>query len=196
MVAARRLNNGAIFFTDTSVGIRCVICPPAFRYLSSEFSMRIRPLLESDLDAISAVCVDSFMATVAPGLSVQGVATFLSVASAEAFGARMKEDNAILVAEEEDCPVGVIELKEGRHVTMFFVAPAYQRKGIGKALLVAVLPRRRGDVLTVRASLSSVPAYVSYGFACSGEVGEVAGLVYQPMTLLLGRAGKEGTALL
>lgn len=152
--------------------------------------MLIRPLLESDLDAISVVCVDSFMATVALELSAQGVATFLGVASAEAFGARMKEDNAILVAEEEGRAVGVIELKEGRHVAMFFVAPAHQRKGIGKALLAAVLPQMRGDVVTVRASLSSVPAYVGYGFECSGEVGEVAGLVYQPMALLLGRAGK------
>lgn len=152
--------------------------------------MRIRPLLETDLDAISAVCIESFMATVAPGLSAQGVTTFLGVASAGAFGARMKEDNAILVAEEEGRPLGVIELKEGRHVAMFFVAPANQRKGIGKALLAAVLPKVRGDVVTVRASLPSVPAYAGYGFECSGEVGEVAGLSYQPMTLLLGRTGK------
>lgn len=35
--------------------------------------------------------------------------------------------------------------------------------------------------MTVKASLSSVPAYQRYGFTLAGNVGEFAGLVYQPV---------------
>ncbi|MCS6136246.1 GNAT family N-acetyltransferase [Shewanella baltica] len=41
------------------------------------------------------------------------------------------------------------------------------------------------DVVTVSASLSSVPAYVKYGFKFNGDTGISAGLVYQPMKIEL-----------
>ena len=43
----------------------------------------------------------------------------------------------------------------------------------------------RVDVLRVSASLSSVPAYERYGFACAGEAAESSGLRYQPMDMQL-----------
>jgi len=49
-------------------------------------------------------------------------------------------------------------------------------------LLAAVMAQARSEVVTVNASLSSVAFYQRHGFACSGEVGESAGLIYQPMT--------------
>ncbi len=45
----------------------------------------------------------------------------------------------------------------------------------------AALQQARSEVVTVKASLSSVPSYERYGFVRSGEVGEFAGLVYQPL---------------
>lgn len=57
----------------------------------------IRPAHADDLPAISAVCLAAFTAAVAPSLSAAGIATFGSVAAAEAFGARLHGDNHILV---------------------------------------------------------------------------------------------------
>ena len=48
-------------------------------------------------------------------------------------------------------------------------------------LMSAALEQARGEAVTVSASLSSVTAYESYGFSLAGDVGEFAGLVYQPM---------------
>lgn len=141
----------------------------------------IRPAHVDDLPAISAVCLAAFTAAVAPSLSAAGIATFGSVAAAEAFGARLQGDNHILVAEQDGRVVGVIELKEGRHLAMLFVDPGYQGQGIGHALFEAVLPQVREPVLTVRASLNAVPTYLRYGFVLDGEVGEFNGLVYQQM---------------
>lgn len=45
----------------------------------------------------------------------------------------------------------------------------------------AALEHARVEVVTVRASLPSVPAYQHYGFTLAGEVNAFAGMVYQPM---------------
>ncbi|WP_164072586.1 MULTISPECIES: GNAT family N-acetyltransferase [Stenotrophomonas] len=143
----------------------------------------IRPARPDDLAAISAICMAAFHEAVAPSLSAQGVATFTQVAAADAFAERLQGDNHILVAEQDRDIVGVIELKEGRHLAMLFVAPACQGQGIGHALLQAVLPQLRTPAMSVRASLNAVPTYQRYGFVIDGEVGEFNGLVYQPLSL-------------
>lgn len=142
---------------------------------------KIRPAHIDDVPAISALCMAAFNEAVAPSLSAAGIATFGSVATADAFAARLQGDNHILVAEQDARVVGVVELKEGRHLAMLFVDPACQGRGIGHALFEAVLLRVREPVLTVRASLNAVPVYERYGFVRDGEVGEFNGLVYQQM---------------
>lgn len=143
---------------------------------------RIRPAHADDLPAISRVCMAAFNAAVAPTLGAEGIATFGSVATADAFGARLHGDNHILVAEQDTRIVGVVELKEGRHLAMLFVDPDCQGQGIGRALFQAVLPQLRAPSMSVRASLNAVAAYQRYGFVLDGEVGEFNGLVYQPLT--------------
>ena len=63
---------------------------------------------------------------------------------------------------------------------MLTVAPSLSALGV-QTFANAALEPARGDAVTVRASLSSVAAYESYGFALAGDVGESAGQVYQPM---------------
>ena len=48
-----------------------------------------------------------------------------------------------------------------------------------------MLPYSKTDVITVSASLTSITAYLNFGFECVGEVSESAGLTYQPMELKL-----------
>ncbi|MNO61091.1 putative N-acetyltransferase YafP [compost metagenome] len=143
--------------------------------------MQIRKLTYDDLPDASALCLEAFMLAVAPSLSAQGVETFGKAAAPQAFAERMVGDNLLLVGVAGGTLTGLIELKEGRHVAMLFIAPGWQRRGVGKRLLQAALEQARVNVVTVRASLSSVAAYERYGFVKAGEVGEFAGLVYQPM---------------
>lgn len=121
------------------------------------------------------------MQAVAPSLSAQGIETFTKVVAPQAFAERMRGDNLMLACVAQGALTGLIELKEGRHVAMLFIAPGWQRQGIGTRLMNAALEHARVDVVTVKASLSSVPAYQHYGFTLAGEVGEFAGLLYQPM---------------
>ncbi|AVO56259.1 GNAT family N-acetyltransferase [Ectopseudomonas mendocina] len=142
-------------------------------------------MVESDLEAVSALCISAFMTAVAPSLSPQGVAPFTQIAAADSFAKRMAGDNLMLVFVQENQVLGVIELKEGRHVAMLFVDPQQQSRGVGRQLVAAALAHARSEVVTVSASLTSVAAYERYGFNRAGEIGEYDGLVYQPMTITL-----------
>ncbi|PWI03624.1 GNAT family N-acetyltransferase, partial [Stenotrophomonas maltophilia] len=137
----------------------------------------IRPAHVDDLPAISAVCLAAFTAAVAPSLSAAGIATFGSVAAAEAFGARLHGDNHILVAEQDGRVIGVIELKEGRHLAMLFVDPACQGQGIGHALFEAGSPPVREPVPTLRASLHAGPPSLRPCVSLGGGGRQVHGLV-------------------
>ncbi|MCC9008662.1 GNAT family N-acetyltransferase [Pseudomonas putida] len=143
--------------------------------------MQIRNLTPDDLPQASTLCLEAFMQAVAPSLSAQGIETFTKVVAPQAFAERMRGDNLMLACVAQGALTGLIELKEGRHVAMLFIAPGWQRQGIGTRLMNAALEHARVDVVTVKASLPSVPAYQRYGFTLAGEVGEFAGLLYQPM---------------
>ncbi|WP_299494414.1 GNAT family N-acetyltransferase [uncultured Shewanella sp.] len=153
--------------------------------------MIIREMEEKDLDAVSAICMHSFLASVADTLSDEGVLTFTNIATSNAFFDRMKGDNLMLVAEKGEKIEGVIELKEGRHIAMLFISPKHQKEGIGRKLLSSVMHYAKVKTVTVSASLSSVPVYEKYGFQCKGDASESAGLAYQPMEMKL----KQGTNL-
>lgn len=142
---------------------------------------------DKDVEAVSATCMASFLRSVASTLSKEGISTFSNIAASSAFLDRMKGDNLMLVAEKDGKIEGVIELKEGRHVAMLFINPECQKKGIGRKLLLTALNHAKVEVITVSASLPSVSAYKKYGFECKGEIGESAGLLYQPMDIKLNK---------
>lgn len=147
--------------------------------------MKIRTLQLSDVEAASAVCAAAFNQSVADSLPAEGVAIFAKISAPEAFRERMSKDTVMLVAEIEDSIVGVAELREGHHVSMLFVRPDRQQQGVGKALLRQLVKHARSPSITVSASLSSVTAYQTFGFALAGEINQIAGLIYQPMTMTL-----------
>jgi GNAT superfamily N-acetyltransferase len=150
--------------------------------------MLIRKVQPADLPRLSSLCIDAFLGSVASTLTEEGINTFKKIASVDGFANRMEADNKMLACEDGGEVIGVVELKEGRHIAMLFVDPCRQKKGVGRSLISAVLPCTRRAVLTVNASLTSVPAYLSYGFKCTGEAGELAGLKYQPMEMVLDKS--------
>jgi len=127
------------------------------------------------------------MGTVAPTLQEDGIKTFHGIASIASLESRMGADNEMLVYEDNDKVIGFIELKEDRHIAMLFVSPRHQRKGVGKSLISEILSDTKNNTITVSASLTSVSAYLGYGFECTGEVSESAGLTYQPMEMKLNK---------
>lgn len=78
----------------------------------------------------------------------------------------------VVVAEEEGEPVGFAELEASGHIDRVYVSARRQRRGIGQALLKAVLAeaeRRALRRLFVEASITARPFFESLGFAVLAE---------------------------
>lgn len=149
--------------------------------------MAIREMNPADASEVSRMVLAAFRESIAGELSEEGVHAFCELASPEAFSKRLTEDNLMFVFEAQGRILGMIELKQGRHLAMLFVSPACQKRGIGRKLVQVALAYSRVPSVTVSASLPSVPAYQKYGFRVVGPEEEEQGLRYIPMEIELHR---------
>ena len=82
--------------------------------------------------------------------------------------------------------VGIVRLTPDAHVGRLAVLPAWRGRGIGSALLQAVLQRARDKGLTtvtLHAQTHALPFYARMGFRAEGEVFMEAGIPHRRMTL-------------
>ena len=105
----------------------------------------------------------------------------------------VRPDVNFLIAEEDGAFCGAVGLREHRHLHHLFVAPKFQRRGIGWQLWRAVrdtaMAAGNPGKFTVNASLNAVPVYQRFGFESVGGPQQGNGLIFQPMTLVY-RAGE------
>ncbi len=92
----------------------------------------------------------------------------------------------LLIAKSSSNIVGVIDVRDNSHICLFFVARAYQQKGIGRGLLeqALALSIERDPAITavdVHSSLFSVQAYQRLGFQQSKPAQIVNGIRFVPM---------------
>lgn len=125
---------------------------------------------------------------VGPDFSDEGVAEFER--SARRFLIESPDDHAVTVAISEGALVGMIDVRDASHVCLFFVDAAYQRRGVGAALLTAAVERARGhdslvDAITVNSGPAAVSAYRALGFAETAPESNVNGIRFVPMRLQL-----------
>ncbi|WP_271271303.1 GNAT family N-acetyltransferase [Aliamphritea hakodatensis] len=143
--------------------------------------MNIRPMHISEVNYASELIMAAFFDTVAHTLPRHGIESFRDIVSADSLRQYQQDGALVLVAEEEHQVIGLGAIRAGRHIGLLFVEPQFQRRGIGKALIKALLDHREADTVTVRASVPSIPAYEHYGFHISGQLEESAGIISQPM---------------
>lgn len=92
----------------------------------------------------------------------------------------------IVVAESNSQIVGMIDVKENYHISIFFVEPSYIGKGIGRGLLshaIMLCKKNNPDFneLDVNSSPWAVPVYGKLGFEPSGPEQESHGIRYTRM---------------
>ena len=125
---------------------------------------------------------------VAPGFSDEGIAEFRKFVDTEAMAKRHDEGDIFLVAELDRNIVGMIAMRDTRHIALLFVEKAYQRKGIARRLVQqgAATCRKHNPTLskiTVNASPNAVSAYEHIGFRAVAEEQEKNGIRFIPMEL-------------
>ncbi len=140
--------------------------------------------------AVMEVVHSSFSAFVAPEYPAKGVEAFQAFANEEALKQRCSCGGFVFTARNDDGLVGVIEMRDCRHVALFFVDAAFQGRGVGRELLALSVEEcrkrnRRLKEITVNASPNAVEAYKKMGFIPGKEEQMLHGIRFVPMTLLL-----------
>ena len=148
--------------------------------------VRCRYMKPGEEDRVIDLIVEVFKQSVAPGYSPEEVNQFLKYARSDDLLKRSRSDHFILVAQAGREIVAMIEIKKYHHISLFFVAEPFQRKGIGKALLKRALKicRDRDPWLreiSVNASPNAVGAYAQMGFEPRGPARTISGIRFFPM---------------
>ncbi len=155
----------------------------------NSLGLSIHQMQRGHEQAVADLIERTFMAAVAPGYSPEGVEAFLRYAAPGALLHRAEgPKHRTLVAIDGDRAVGVVELREGRHISLMFVDPLYQGRGLGRQLLHRVLSARQETQvaeITVNASPNAVSTYRRMGFRPAEPQRERDGILYVPMVAQL-----------
>ena len=142
-----------------------------------------RQIQPSEAAAVSVLAREVFDQFVAPLYKSEGVVEFHRYASVEALSQRHESGHITLVAEHSGELVGMLHLREPRHVSMLFVRSSRQRGGIARGLLAAAesLAGETDCKFTVNSSPNAVSAYERLDFHIMGPEQCVLGIRFVPM---------------
>ncbi len=105
---------------------------------------------------------------VAPDFPQEGIEEFYKFANESSLARRSESDGFTIICYQDGKAVGVIEIRDTSHISMFFVKSSYQHRGIGKALFLEALStiRKNKDIhsVTVKSALNAVTVYEHLGF--------------------------------
>lgn len=85
------------------------------------------------------------------------------------------------VAVQENQIIGVIALREAKHLFHLFVSPSYQRKGVAAQLWQFARQSSNATSISVNSTPIAVPVYERFGFQITGPRVEKIGIAYVPM---------------
>ncbi len=151
-------------------------------------TITINPASSSDLKQIIEFVRAVYDESVAPNYSSAGNEEFYKYLDPNWLQQRLESDHWILMAvdQDDDDLVGIIEIRENKHLSMLFVRTQNQRQGIGKKLLQSAIEKIKKNnpeqkVLSVHSSPNSVAAYERMGFEKLGSEQEVNGIRFTSM---------------
>jgi len=128
--------------------------------------------------AVLDLVMRGFDELVRPDFSDEGVSEFTRAATA--FVLERPAGHHITVAEGDGKLVGMIDVRDGSHICLFFVDADSRGCGIGRELLGSAA-QAGSATLTVNSSPWAVPVYERLGFAATGPEIERNGIRAVPM---------------
>jgi GNAT superfamily N-acetyltransferase len=150
----------------------------------------IRKMQGGEEYQVSSLVQEVFSEVIAPLCSERGNQEFLKFIEPESVHERSGKDHVVYVAEDKMLKriVGMLEIKNSQHITLFFVEKPYQHKGIGRLLLEKVKVsgmEKSVHEITVDSSPNAVTAFQAFGFTMIDAEKEQNGIKYVPMKLVL-----------
>lgn len=147
--------------------------------------MLIRMIEQKDAAEAVKLILEGYDRFMARDYSPGGAAHFR--AYAEALPERISSENHFaLVAVDDGELVGIIELRDCHHCTLFFVKARFHGQGIGRWLFEEAVAHARAKVphlssVEVHSSPYAVPVYRKLGFKNTDTLQDSDGIIYQPM---------------
>jgi len=139
----------------------------------------------ADAPRVSELLVSLSKEFIVTDFSEDGRSYFLSELAPEKMAERFSGDFQFLLAEDGGVLVGVAATRSKNHLYYLFVSKSHQRRGLAKRLWTQVKENNRvagaSIVFTVNASNYAIQAYERLGFALTGEVQQVKGVIFNPM---------------
>ncbi len=125
---------------------------------------------------------------VAPDYSDEGNSKYYSSVTLSFIEKWKREQRISLIAKTDKRVVGIIDLKNNNHLTMFFVDDRYQNQGIGtellkKAIIKAIENDSELSYLEVNSSPFAVKVYEKLGFHKISEEKELFGIKFTEMKM-------------
>lgn len=139
----------------------------------------IRMLDTNERDQAIALSLDVFIRCGAADFNEEGLDTFKSFI----FNNQLMDELTLYGTFDATGLVGILGTKNGgKHISLFFIRLAYQRKSIGRQLFTKVFGEEPvQEELTVNSSSYAVPFYQNMGFEILGEAQIYHGLKSIPM---------------
>lgn len=151
-----------------------------------------REMAAGDERAVSALIEEVFDEFIAPDYGPGGVEEFKRhILPEDLLHRQLGGDSFIILAEEDGEVVGVIDVRDGCHIRLFFVRKDRQGRGIGRGLFDLSLLRCREEdpsleEITVNSSPYAIPIYESLGFFVSRPERTRNGIRHTPMSYRVG----------
>ncbi len=150
----------------------------------------VRCAYHSDWDKAMELAWATFKRFDAPDYSREGIENFYNFVTDDMLRKMFVAGNyQLFVATDQDKCVGMLSLRERKHISLLFVDADYQHNGIASALVnfVAsyVLDEEGLDKLTVNSSPYAVGFYHKRGFKDTALQTTKDGIIFTPMELQL-----------
>jgi GNAT superfamily N-acetyltransferase len=146
--------------------------------------VQYRDMVAGEEHEVLALVMRGFDELVRPDFSDEGVAEFTR--AARSFVVERPPGHLIFVAERDGRIVGMVDVRDSSHVSLFFVEQSERGRGVGRALLDFAIERSGSakpiaSAITVNSSPWAVPVYQRLGFLATGPESETNGIHCVPM---------------
>ena len=156
-------------------------------YPSKYGTIEIRIAHVGDAERIAALIRESAAKFILCDFSAEGKSRFLSDHTSMAVANRIRTRFRYRIAEFGGKLVAVIGMREWAHLYHLFVAEAFQRQGLGRALWedakAECMERGNPGTFTVNSSKKAVTVYERFGFVATASVQVMGGVQFVPMKL-------------
>ena len=152
-----------------------------------DYKIKINELELCEIEMYSNMINSVFDEFVGKDYSDEGKNTFKDFMNIKNVLERLKNNsNKAFVAKYENEFIGILEIKNNEHISLFFVKKEFHKSGVGRKLFeyfLRALKQNNNDIKTisVNSSIYAEQIYTKLGFMKIGNIQEKNGIKYIPM---------------